>query len=201
LPSSVTSRASPIHASSWRILAWCHPSTPVEAHDAKAVSQRLATVRLGGSTKEVTSHQRTSKVGQGWGTSRPGELRSDAIASSRFLSDLLNNLEASVRSRDTDNGVPAQRDLIEAGLNCPACQRRYGCCVASVVARGAHQGAGMGLWCRGEWTIGAVGGGDRRRTMRWTQRVNGAESDPFVIGLRSTEPMQTSTSQFVWLVE
>jgi hypothetical protein len=27
------------------------------------------------------------------------------------------NLEASVRSRNTDNGAPPQRDLIEAGLN------------------------------------------------------------------------------------
>jgi hypothetical protein len=34
---------------------------------------------------------------------------------SRFRGNV--NLEASVRSRDTDNGVPAQRDLIEAGLN------------------------------------------------------------------------------------
>jgi NAD dependent epimerase/dehydratase family len=40
-----TSRASPIHTSSWRIWAWCRPSTPAEGHGAKAVSPRLATVR------------------------------------------------------------------------------------------------------------------------------------------------------------
>lgn len=47
LPNSVTSHASPIHASSWRISVWCHPSTPAAARDAKAALQRLATVRRG----------------------------------------------------------------------------------------------------------------------------------------------------------
>ena len=53
LPNLVTSRASPIHASSWRILAWCRPSTPVAARDAKAVSQRLATVQRGGCSSRL----------------------------------------------------------------------------------------------------------------------------------------------------
>ena len=35
------------------ILAWCRPSTPVAARDAKAVSQRLATVQRGGCSSRL----------------------------------------------------------------------------------------------------------------------------------------------------
>jgi hypothetical protein len=41
---------------------------------------------------------------------RPANILNQMIPVSR-------NLEASVRSRDTDDGTPWQRDLIEAGLN------------------------------------------------------------------------------------
>jgi hypothetical protein len=44
-PRLATSHASPIHLSSWRIWAWCRPSTPVGVHGAKAVSLRRATAR------------------------------------------------------------------------------------------------------------------------------------------------------------
>ena len=43
--SSATSRASPIPASSWRISAWCRPSIPAVARDARAASPRPVTVR------------------------------------------------------------------------------------------------------------------------------------------------------------
>ena len=43
--SSATSRASPIPASSWRISAWCHPSIPAVARDARAALPRPGTVK------------------------------------------------------------------------------------------------------------------------------------------------------------
>jgi len=64
-----------------------------------------------------------------------------------------------VRSRDTDGAKRLDRDLIEAGLNWPACQRRYGCCAACPVARWGDQGTGVALWrgspCPiGLWRVG-----------------------------------------------
>jgi len=46
-PNSATSPASPIHANSWRISAWCHPSTPAATHDARAASPKPATAPHG----------------------------------------------------------------------------------------------------------------------------------------------------------
>ena len=53
----------------------------------------------------------------------------------------------------------------------------------------------MGVWRRGECTIGLTHGGDRLWVMGWTQRASGAEIKLSVISLCRTVPMRTSASK------